>query len=639
MKVKHPKKVFLAALIFIFLFSGIPVWAEEEGVVKGSIVNVRQGAGLNYSIVAKAQSGQGFTILSTLGDWRQVRLYNGNVGWIHKDFIDIKTVLKKVTVKGNNTNLRKGPGTGYAKAGQVQAGLTMPVFAEKNGWYEVQAPGIGQAWIAAWLTIVQNTTIGPAPAQSTPQQEYGKILTNVLNVRKGPGTNYAAITKIGLNEIHEILEKDKSWYKIKVGELSGWVSADYVQLVAKPASEIKNQPQNQGTNQTAPSSTSPETLVVTGGTVNIRQQGNLDSNIIAKASQGDRLTVTGRQGDWIEVVLADGSKGWIASWLTDQTTSTDSSRGNVLESEVLIAPIAEGKTFKIIDSAGRPVLLLEGWTNSQYQIRSDNTSNKLVLELEGPTERNYEGKNTRLGLQDIRIYPSGQNAVIELTFSFPTTHAVSYDAASKTTKLQLSAMQTAGLSGKVIVVDPGHASVQPGGWLDPGAIGKTTGLKEKDVNLSIALKLKSLLETAGARVIMTHTGQTTLSLAERAGLANSAKADIFVSIHANYSLKNNISGHTTYYYAPTSDEILGLQKYSRQKLASLVQRELVKAGGRNDMGALQENFAVLRETRVPSILVETAFLSDAAEESLLGTDDYRQKLSFGIFNGVKAYFE
>lgn len=633
MKLKHPKKIFLAALILVFLFSSIPVWAVEEGVVKGSAVNLRKGAGLNYSVVTKAQLGQGLTVLNSSGDWLQVRLYNGSEGWIHRDYVEIKAILKKVAVKGNNTNLRKGPGTSYAKAGQVQAGLVLPVYAEKNGWYQIQAPGVGQAWIAGWLTVSQSTASEPLPSQATTQQEYGKVLTNVLNVRKGPGTNYAALTKIGLNEIHEILEKNNNWYKIKVGEISGWVLADYVQLVSQPATT------NQGTNQTAPSSTSLETLVVTGGTVNIRQQGNLESSIVAKVNQGDRLTVINKQGDWIEVMLSDGSKGWIASWLTDQTSSTSSSRGNILESEVLIAPIVEGKTFKIIDSAGRPILQLEGWTNSQYQISVDKGNNKIVLELEGPTERNYEGKNTRLGMQGIRIYPNGQKAMIELTFSYIPIHSVSYDSSSNTTKVQISAAQTTGLSGKVIVVDPGHASVQPGGWLDPGAIGKTTGLKEKDVNLSIALNLKSMLEAAGARVIMTHTGQTTLSLAERAGLANNAKADIFVSIHANYSLKNNISGHTTYYYAPVSDEILGLQKYNRQKLATLVQRELVIAGGRSDMGVLQENFAVLRETRVPSILIETAYLSDTAEEGLLATESYRQKLATGIFNGIKAYFE
>jgi N-acetylmuramoyl-L-alanine amidase len=162
-------------------------------------------------------------------------------------------------------------------------------------------------------------------------------------------------------------------------------------------------------------------------------------------------------------------------------------------------------------------------------------------------------------------------------------------------------------------------------------------LYEKDVNLSIASKLKTLLEQAGAKVVMTHTGSTDLTLAGRAEVANALKADIFVSIHANSS-DGGYSGHSTYYYAPSGHEILGAQRYSRQKLASLVQRELVKAGGRKDIGILEANFAVLRETKVPSILVETGYLSDAEEERLLGNDGYRQQLAAGT-NKNKGIFE
>lgn len=630
MKPKHPRKWFLFALIIVFLFTSIPVWAGEEGVVTGSVVNLREGAGLNNSIVTKTEAGQGLTVLGRSGDWLQVRLYNGNEGWIHKDLVEIKNVLKMIKVTDDVVNLRKGPDTSYSKAGQVKAGQILPVYAEKNSWYQIQAPGVGQAWIAGWLTSVHNTTSQTGTSQNTTQQKYGKIMTDVLNVRSGPGTNYTLLTKIGLNEVHEIVEQKEGWYKIKVGEQLGWVTADYVELVSAPVNNTENQPTQDNTYA--------QTVVVTGGTVNIRQQAVIDAKVIAKVNAGERLAITAKQGDWLEVKLYDGTKGWIAEWLTEPTTATTSSRGSILESEVLIAPIAEGKAFKIIDSAGRPILLLEGWTSDQYQISSSN-DNKIILELDGPTERNYEGKNTRLGIQGIKIYPKAQKAVIEVSFSFAPTQSISYDEASKKTRIQLGTKQTKGLTGKVIVVDPGHSSIQPGGWLDPGALGKYTGLKEKDVNTDIAFKLKKLLEEAGAGVIMTHTGQTELSLAARAGLANSANADIFVSVHANYSLKNNISGHSTYYYAPTNDAVLNTQKYSRQKLATLVQRELVIAGGRKDMGVLTANFAVLRETRVPSILVETAFLSDVEEEKLLGTEAYRQKLAIGIFNGIKAYFE
>ncbi|MDX9872829.1 MAG: N-acetylmuramoyl-L-alanine amidase, partial [Clostridia bacterium] len=298
-------------------------------------------------------------------------------------------------------------------------------------------------------------------------------------------------------------------------------------------------------------------------------------------------------------------------------------------------PIAPGKTIKIIDSAGRPILQLEGWTSNQYKISS--SGNKITLELDGPTDRNYQGSNSRLGLQNIKIYGQGQKAFVELTFVFAPIQSVSYDEAKKTARIQINAAQAKGLAGKIIVIDPGHASVQPGGWLDPGTVGKN-GLKEKDVNIDLAYKVMSMLQQNGARVIMTHSGQTTLSLAGRAAIANSAGADIFVSIHVNSNPNPALSGHTTYYYAPYSNPVLYAQTLSRQKLATVVQQELVKAAGRANQGVLTANFAVLRETLVPSILVETAFMSNATEMNLLTTDAFRQKLALGIYNGIEAYF-
>ncbi len=556
------KRWFLYSLILIFLLIGVPVWAGEEGVVKGSVVNIRQGPGTTYKVVTQTKAGQVFSILEKSGSWLKIRLHNGQDGWINKDYLEVNTVQKQVTVNGTNINVRKGPGTGYAAIGKVQSGLLLSVYEEKNDWYRVNVPGLGQAWIANWLTT--QTTQNNTPTNNT--------------------------TPAG-NTI--------------------------------PASDTTPM---QGT------------ITITGSTVNIRQKNTLDAPVVTKVNAGDRLSVLSKQGDWYQVRLADGSTGWIADWLAIPDNGTTPSRSDQ-ESEVLIAPIAEGKTFKIIDTGARPILVLEGWNSTEYKISTRQETNSIVLELQGPSERNYEGKLTRLGINNIKIYPQADKAIIEMAFAYPITQSVNYIGNLKVTRILVGTAENKQLSGKVIVLDPGHASVQSGGWLDPGALGKTTGLKEKDVNLSIVFKLKTLLEADGARVVLTHAGQTYLSLAERAQVANNISANIFVSIHSNFSDGNNISGHSTYYYAPSSDPVLGSQRTSRQKLATLVQREMVKTGGRNDIGVLQANFAVLRETTVPSILVETAFLSDKTEESLLGSDAYRQKLAEGIYNGIKAYFQ
>lgn len=553
------------------------------------------------------------------------------ITWIFL-FVGIPVWAGEVGVaKSSAINIRKGPGTSYAVITQTKAGYAYPILQKSGDWVKAQLHNGQTGWIKKSLLVIRADNTGTV---SRAGKQQIMITGKVVNVRSGPGTNFKILTKVELNEKYDLIDGKNGWYKIQVNKTQGWVTGDFAQAV--PAAPPPPAPVP-ASSTPDPSLPYPPAVVVTGEIVNIRQAAHLEAQILTKVARGQRLEVLGKLGDWYQITLSDGRKGWIAGWLVESPEGAAPSRG--VGTEVLMAPISTGKYFKIMDVLGRPSLVLEGWTEEQYRVQVDKSANTMTIEMDGATERNYEGKMERLGINSIKIFPRDNKAVVTLSFSFAPVENVTHDDSLLLTFIQVGAVQGKGLSGKVIVLDPGHGTIQPGGWLDPGALGKKTGLHEKDVNLSISLKLKSLLENAGAKVIMTHNGSTDLSLAQRAEIANNLGAHIFVSIHANYSIKNNISGHSTYYYAPVGDEILGSQRYSRQKLASLVQREMAAAGGRNNMGVLEENFAVLRETRVPSILVETAFLSDPQEEVMLGTDSFRQTLAQGIFNGIRAYFE
>jgi N-acetylmuramoyl-L-alanine amidase len=708
-----PLLSFLSLVLLLMLFA-VPVLAGDEGMVNGSIVNIRKGPGVSYSTVTKATDGQVLSILEKKQDWYKVRLQTGLEGWIRNDLVDV--ILKKVTVTESVVNLRSGPGTSYKLIKAVKYGQILNVLAENNGWYKVKISGVEEAWVAGWLVAVHKDTgsvsTGNASNTSNPNNSssntsnsntsntntsntntstsgsntaatntsasgsntaassgsssavfgYVIIKSDVLNVRQGPGTGYATVTQIGLNEQHTAIESQNGWYKIIVNSsINGWVSGKYVKFVAGtvPQGSTGTQGQTSGTQgqtsgsqgqntgtqgqtsgtqgQTSPVKV-PSTVMVTGNTVNIRQSGNSAATVVDQVKSGDVLTVLSSQNDWYQVRLPNGKTGWIINWYVKAYDSTNPSRGGTVQTDVLIVPIAEGKNFKVLDVGGKPQLVFEGFTQSQVKVIPNSNEKILILEIQGPSTRNYEGKIERLGISKVNVYPKSDKSMVELTFNFMPLCQTSFDAVTKAVTIQFTAAQNKGLAGKVIVLDPGHASVQPGGGLDPGAIGTTFGLQEKDVNLAVVLKVKTLLEDAGAKVVLTHSGRTDLTLAGRAAVANNIPADIFVAIHANLSLTPGIGGHSTYFYAPSGNAVLYAQRSQRQKLATLVQREMVAAGGRRNIGVLEANFAVLRDTTVPSILVETAFLSDKTEEALLATDSYRQKLATGIFNGIKAYF-
>ena len=173
--------------------------------------------------------------------------------------------------------------------------------------------------------------------------------------------------------------------------------------------------------------------------------------------------------------------------------------------------------------------------------------------------------------------------------------------------------------GHVVAIDAGH------GGRDMGATGPT-GLLEKDVVLDIALRARETLVRAGVRVVMTRETDVFVDLAERSRLARQQGATVFVSIHANASVRATAGGAETYYLAPQS-----------QALAKMIQEELARIPGLADRGIKTANFLVLREAGMPAVLVEVAYISNPDEEGRLRTPAFRQQLADAIVRGVLRF--
>jgi N-acetylmuramoyl-L-alanine amidase len=188
-----------------------------------------------------------------------------------------------------------------------------------------------------------------------------------------------------------------------------------------------------------------------------------------------------------------------------------------------------------------------------------------------------------------------------------------------------------------IVLDAGH------GGSDPGAVG-VNGLYEKTVNFDVVNRVKAILEGRGYEVALTRDSDIFLSLAQRVAITNSLAPDLFVSVHANAHTNPSINGSLVLYYDkdypqadyPPSDAMAALTPESK-RLAQLVQDAMVKTAGTVDRGLVPSAVYVARMGSVPSILVETAFLSNAGDAANLADADFRQKLAAGIAVGIEAY--
>lgn len=183
---------------------------------------------------------------------------------------------------------------------------------------------------------------------------------------------------------------------------------------------------------------------------------------------------------------------------------------------------------------------------------------------------------------------------------------------------------------KIIILDAGH-----GGW-DPGKVG-TIGADEKDINLSIMLKLQSFLEQGGATVYITRDTDEALGdtknedMKQRKVIANENDGDILISIHQNAFTTQSAKGSQVFYYE-TSEE--------GESLALSVQEALkryVDTSNEREMKA-NADYYVLRTTEIPAILIECGFLSNREEEQALNDPIYQEKMAWGIYMGVLDYF-
>lgn len=222
-----------------------------------------------------------------------------------------------------------------------------------------------------------------------------------------------------------------------------------------------------------------------------------------------------------------------------------------------------------------------------------------------------------------------------------------------------------------VVIDPGH------GGVDPGALGRKS--KEKNVNMSVSRLLADMIkeEYPEVKVIFTRTTDVKIPLVRRAGIANDANADLFISIHSNANKSIAAHGCETFTlgagssaeakkaamyenevilseenfeelykgFDPRSSESYIIFELIRShdmelsaELAQMVQKGMVKRSNLHNRGVSSAGFLVLHRTVMPSILVELGFITNSKDESVLASKEGQRKLARGIFDGFAEYY-
>ncbi|MGP1370463.1 MAG: N-acetylmuramoyl-L-alanine amidase [Eggerthia catenaformis] len=209
-------------------------------------------------------------------------------------------------------------------------------------------------------------------------------------------------------------------------------------------------------------------------------------------------------------------------------------------------------------------------------------------------------------------------------------------------------------NNKVVCIDPGHQAkgnlekepIGPGAKeykakVTYGATGNYTHKTESQLNLEVGLKLKSVLESRGYKVVMVRTSQNVnISNKERADIANNAHAGAFIRLHADSSTNHNTHGATG--LAPknnnpylTSSVISGSQRLTRNVLNSMCKR----TGAKNRGISYVNNMSGINWCKVPVALIEMGFMSNKTEDYLLSDSTYQYKIANGIADGIDAFLK
>lgn len=186
-----------------------------------------------------------------------------------------------------------------------------------------------------------------------------------------------------------------------------------------------------------------------------------------------------------------------------------------------------------------------------------------------------------------------------------------------------------------IAIDAGH------GGRDPGVVSKKGDL-EKDINLSLAIKLKRLMESEGAKVVMVResdealykdgdTNKKVADMRNRVKKVNDSKADLFVSIHVNSYVDEKVYGSQVFYLKGDEES---------SKLANLIQKNLnkIRSDKEGKEAKANKSYYLLKNINAPAVIAECGFLSNEEELALLKEESYQEKVAWSIHMGVMEYY-
>ncbi len=281
------KLTYICAVVLVVATAASFALAATPAVVETSVLNLRSGPGTGFSVIDTIRRNEQLVVLTSQGDWHQVRTLLGQSGWVFGQFLGSDPTFvpgeRALQVRVARLNLRQGPDTRYPVIGSVQEGQLLNASGKIGGWYRVTVGGQAGFVHYEYVDVIDQDN----PPQIPVGVPLAQVNVNTLNMRTGPGVQFPVITRLPRNTLVAVLE-DGTWSRVMLDNGAvGFVSSDHIGTAAGRA-----------------------IVRINASAANQRSGPGTGHAVMATHTLGSTLMLLGLEGGWIKV-SSEAGEGYI----------------------------------------------------------------------------------------------------------------------------------------------------------------------------------------------------------------------------------------------------------------------------------------------------------------------------------------
>ncbi len=656
-------------------------------------LNLRSGAGANYSKLLTIAKGEKVIVLSTSGEWAKID-YQGKVGYVSSLYLKIvendpikpsppvveTPLIKEERKTTENLNLRSGAGTNYAKLLTIPKGEKVTVLDESGGWAKIDYQGKVGYVTSTYLVVMETTPIKPdPPVDESPVLDEERKTTENLNMRTGAGTQNQIVLTIPKGTRVTLLSENGEWAKIRYLDKIGYVSALYLEKVEITPPVIEPAP-------------TPEEPVITKdlrivtGNLYLRSEAHGESSILRILNKGTIVEVESLTGKWAKITH-EGTTGYASSEYmssydgeaieipTEEPTESEEDLRETLYNLNMRKGPGTDQSIVLTIPKGTILLLIEVeglWGKVNYQGQAGYVSMDYLTKVSdshGPEDSELQGKLDHVdqvnytnedilvsgwakmesGVKEVKVY---LNSKVQGTAKYGILRPGDENPNTGFTYMIKRNNLFPGVN-KILVVITGNQGervtytrtikvnkvpvivIDAGhGGKDSGASGILNGTKvyEKTYVLQFASALNDALSSSGFQTIMTRNKDQFIELNDRAKIGNNNHADLFFSLHHDYNDSTSTKGAFVIYPSYKTKSISASIVEESMDVANHVKQSLTDLGFNNRKNGSDKNLS----GNTLAVLRETETRSILAELGYLSNAEDLSKISDPVFQKAMA---